>query len=344
MDDGKLSRADFAYFVSIRLSFISCRCEGNLVMEYYYADQFTRQFDFHQDVSADLNLDNLPDPEIMLRYHHVLTRYGTGSQVLHPRQCNLLERNTTRAFCEWWSKMFICFACDPHVNDSKRKRSDLFDMNISKNEGKRASKPKLKIVPSRKPLESFVPPMDDDSSRLKIPRIDVIIPATLNSAIRFESIVPLPYDKLPIGVGEPSIEKVIELPSEGDFDSLYATILQRGVDVTPIESKVEGLIKQACDFKDLTQSYSSQTFAEEHDNCRMEVHEELLKELQLLEDQKKDLSSKAAANEYLLQEVGREVIGLHGQIDIHKATEVMDAASKASLEKAEAYIKEYSKM
>ncbi|KAJ8430731.1 LOW QUALITY PROTEIN: hypothetical protein Cgig2_001304 [Carnegiea gigantea] len=42
------------------------------------------------------------------------------------------------------------------------------------------------------------------------------------------------------------------LPSlEGVFDILYATILQRGVDVTPLESKVKGLIKQACDFKDL---------------------------------------------------------------------------------------------
>lgn len=42
------------------------------------------------------------------------------------------------------------------------------------------------------------------------------------------------------------------LPSlKGDFDSLYATILQRVVDFIPLESKVEGLIKQTCDFKDL---------------------------------------------------------------------------------------------
>ena len=48
------------------------------------------------------------------------------------------------------------------------------------------------------------------------------------------------------------------LPSlKGNFDSLYATILQRGVDITPLESKVEGMIKQTCDFKDLQQSYSS---------------------------------------------------------------------------------------
>jgi len=42
------------------------------------------------------------------------------------------------------------------------------------------------------------------------------------------------------------------LPSlKGNFDSLYAIILQRGVNVTPLESKVEGLVKQVCDFKDL---------------------------------------------------------------------------------------------
>ncbi|KAJ8425987.1 hypothetical protein Cgig2_009494 [Carnegiea gigantea] len=51
------------------------------------------------DVSTDLDFDNLPN--------HVLTRYGTGSQVLLPRGCNLLERNTTCAFHEWWYKMFI---------------------------------------------------------------------------------------------------------------------------------------------------------------------------------------------------------------------------------------------
>jgi len=42
------------------------------------------------------------------------------------------------------------------------------------------------------------------------------------------------------------------LPSlKGDYDSLYVTILQIGVDVTPLESKLKGLIKQVCDFKDL---------------------------------------------------------------------------------------------
>ena len=66
------------------------------------------------------------------------------------------------------------------------------------------------------------------------------------------------------------------LPSlRGDFDSLYATILQRGVHVTPLESKVEGLIRQACDFKDVQQSYSGRISTEEHNNCRMEVQGKL---------------------------------------------------------------------
>ncbi|KAJ8425372.1 LOW QUALITY PROTEIN: hypothetical protein Cgig2_003650 [Carnegiea gigantea] len=146
--------------------------------------------------------------------------------------------------------------------------------------------------------------------------------------------------------------------------NLYATILQRGADVTPLESNVEGLIKQACDFRDL---YSGQTSTEEHDSCRMEVQgkldeascrlntgrahynakvdelkqvefrrKEQRKELQLLGNQKKDLS----LSEHSLQETEREVIDLQGQTDILNAIEVMDAAIKPSLEKTKAYIKE----
>ena len=47
-----------------------------------------------------------------------------------------------------------------------------------------------------------------------------------------------------------------------------------------------------------------------------------------------------AASEHLIQEVGREVIDLQGQIEVLNTTEVMHAATKVSLEKAEAYIKE----
>ncbi|KAJ8433884.1 hypothetical protein Cgig2_004606 [Carnegiea gigantea] len=429
VDDGKLSRADFAYF----------------------------------DVPIDLDFDNLPDPEAMLRYYHILMRCGTGSQVLLLGRCNLLERNTTRTFREWWPKMSVSLPCSPHASGFKRKCSDLSDTNISKDEGK--LKPKLKIVYSGKPVEPFVPAIEDGSSRVKIPGIDVGTSAMPFPAIPIQSIAPLP---------QPSTQKVIELPLEGaenimdildaepnpvecmeesddvnfkeglahvplplgsqcfpsvgripsfdkdlfdsrsglvnsrgvcppdddevesirranahssvprpqcplkevdknaarvlrkaildkvcltsfdglpslrgDFDSLYTTILQRGVDVIALESKVE-----ACDFKDLQQSYSGRISAEEHNNCHMEVQgkldeasrrlntegthyeakaaelkhvesrrQELLKELQLLEDQQKELSSQ-------------------GQIEVLNATEMMDAATKASLEKAESYIKE----
>ncbi|KAJ8429623.1 hypothetical protein Cgig2_012285 [Carnegiea gigantea] len=345
---------------------------------------------------------------------------------------------------EWWPKMFISLPCSPQASGSKRKRSDLSDTNISKDEGK--LKPKLKIVCSGKPVEHFIPVMEDGSSRVKIPGIDVGTPATPIPAISTQSIAPLPQDELPVGVCEPSTRKgesdvvnfkeglahvplpsgsqcfpsaghipsfgkdlfdsrsrlvnsrgvcpsdddVVEsihrvnahssvdknaarvlgkaildkvcrtpfdgLPSlRGDFDSLYATILQRGVDIIPLESK----------------SYYSRISAEEYNNCRMEVQgrldeafrglntegthyeakaaelkhvesrrQELLKELQLLENQQKELSSQVATSKHLLQEVEREVIDLQGQIEVLNATEVMDAATKASLEKAEAYIKE----
>ncbi|KAJ8426572.1 LOW QUALITY PROTEIN: hypothetical protein Cgig2_022309 [Carnegiea gigantea] len=429
--------------------------------------------------------------------------------VLLPGRCNLLERNTTRAFREWWPKMFVSPPCSPHANGSKRKRSDLSDTNISKDEGK--LKPKLKIIHSGRPVEPFVPVIENGSSRVDIPGIDVGPLVMPIPAIPIQSIAPLPQDELPVEVCEPSTQKVTELPPEdaenimdildaepnpiecmgesddvnfkeglahiplpsgsqcfpsvgripsfgkdlfdsrsrlvssrgvcppdddevesirkvnahspvpcpqrplkvpqggisvfdanafikevdknaarvlgkaildkvcrtpfdrlpslrGDFDSLYATILQRGVDVTPLESRVEGLIRQACDFKDLQQSYSGRISAEEHnkshggklDEASRQVNtegthyeakaaelkhvesrrQELLKELQLLEDQQKELSSQVAASEHLLQEVEREVIDLQGQIEVLNATEVMDAATKASLEKAEAYIKE----
>ena len=36
------------------------------------------------------------------------------------------------------------------------------------------------------------------------------------------------------------------ISSTGDLNSLYTIIVQRGVDIAPLENKVEGLINQAC--------------------------------------------------------------------------------------------------
>jgi len=80
----------------------------------------------------------------------------------------------------------------PHANDSKRKQSDLSDTNISKDESKLGSKPKLKIVHFGKPLEPFVPLMEDGSFGVKIPGVDVVIPMTHIPAIPIQSIAPLP--------------------------------------------------------------------------------------------------------------------------------------------------------
>ena len=51
-------------------------------MEHYFPNSFNSQFSFHQDVPADLDFNNLSDLETMPRCHHVLTRYGIGSQIL----------------------------------------------------------------------------------------------------------------------------------------------------------------------------------------------------------------------------------------------------------------------
>ncbi|KAJ8421642.1 hypothetical protein Cgig2_003844 [Carnegiea gigantea] len=153
----------------------------------------------------------------------------------------------------------------------------------SQDEGKLGSKPQLKIARSGKPLEPFILLMEDGSSPVKIPGIDVVI-----------SLPPIP-----------------------------AILIQS--------------------ITSLSQSYTGQTSAKEQDSCRMEVQgkldkasrwlntegahyeakvavlkqvksrrEEQLKELQFLEDQKKDIGSQVAANEHLLQETELEVNDFQG--------------------------------
>ncbi|KAJ8435874.1 hypothetical protein Cgig2_008414 [Carnegiea gigantea] len=99
------------------------------------------------DITTDLDFDNFPNLETILCYQHVHTRYGTGSQLLP----------------------------SPHASDSKRKQSDLSDMNISKDEGKLSFKPKIEFVHSWKPLEHFVAPTEDGSFHVEIQGIDVAI-------------------------------------------------------------------------------------------------------------------------------------------------------------------------
>ncbi|KAJ8432327.1 LOW QUALITY PROTEIN: hypothetical protein Cgig2_032334 [Carnegiea gigantea] len=209
------------------------------------------------------------------------------------------------------------------------------------------------------------PPNDDEVESIRRANAPSLVP-------RLQRLLRAPQGGISVFNAAAVIKEVSCTPFDGlsslkgNFNSLYAIILHRGVDVTPLESKAEGLIKQACDFKDLQLSYSDRTSTEEHDSYRMEVQgkldeasrwlntkgthskakiaelkqvelrrEELLKELQLSEDQKKDLSSQVAASEHKLS--GKL---LTCSIDILNATKVMDTATKASIEKAEAYIKE----
>ena len=86
--------------------------------------------------------------------------------------------------------MFVSSPCSPHASVSKRKHDDLSDTNIPKDEGK--PKPKLKIVRSGKPVEPYVLAMENGSSRVEIPGIDVGTLATPIPAIPIQSIAPLP--------------------------------------------------------------------------------------------------------------------------------------------------------
>ncbi|KAJ8432645.1 LOW QUALITY PROTEIN: hypothetical protein Cgig2_011811 [Carnegiea gigantea] len=505
VDNGQLSRADFAYFASIRSSYVCCRCDDSFVMEHYCPHRFSRQFGFHQDIPAYIDFSILLSSKIMLRLYQACIRYGTNSRMFFPGQCPSLERKFTHCFQEWWSKI------------SKRKRVSSSDQNIQRNEASSGSRPKFKIIHSQKPLRSPALETEDNTPQTKIPRVDAALPVAPISAVPIQSVPmapeasddvrltlePLPVtasrrklksiivclfdeqgmpnaggSKLDYGktvfpppdgaenimdildcdpspaacMGEsgdmnfkekmayvplpsrshcfPSIEhlsslgqdflsdddeaestpkvgapqvlppprlsratpdvsvfnvnvvirevnksgarmtgqvildKVLRTPFErlhclkGEFDSLYDLIHERGGDATLLKNKVERLVHQACDLKDLQESYSDRMTIEVRESRRVEVgskldaasyqldteiarynalkaklgevdlrHEELLKELQSLNDQKKDLCCQT-------------VIDLKGQIDTLNAIEVIDLATKASLEKTEAYVKE----
>jgi len=55
------------------------------------------------------------------------------------------------------------------------KQSNLFNMNMTNDEGKLGSKPKIEFIHSGKPLDYFVPPTKDGSFHVEIPGIDVAI-------------------------------------------------------------------------------------------------------------------------------------------------------------------------
>ncbi|KAJ8422179.1 hypothetical protein Cgig2_015760 [Carnegiea gigantea] len=339
-------------------------CKGKPTIEQWIAFWFQRPNKYHVSKKSDQG-NQIPHPGILFSIINVGVRGGMILAKNFDTHESVSEASSSPGMVKFSSlghaKSF------QSASDSKRKRSDFFTRKFQRMKANLVAK--LKIVCSEKPLEHFVLPMDDGSSCIKIPGIDVVVPATPVPAIPIKSVAPLPQDKLPIKVREPSIKKVTKLPPEGaenimhilnaepnptecmvsrtpfdqppspkgDFDSLYATILQRGVDV-------KGLVKQACKLDGAFHWLNTEGThykAKTAELKQVELkREELLKELRLLEDQKKDLSSQVAVSEHLLQEAKQEVIDLQGQIDILNATEVIDAATKASLEKAEAYIKE----
>ncbi|KAJ8437553.1 hypothetical protein Cgig2_017906 [Carnegiea gigantea] len=130
-DDNKLSRIDFAYFMSIR------------------------------------SIDNLASTRMFLLTRTLIIFLIRNNASLSPRAHTLW--NKVSSITSWamhftWDKNHSC-------------------ISIPKDEGIYGSKPKLKIVQTGKPLEHFVPLTEDDSSRVKIPGIDVVIPTTPIPAI-----------------------------------------------------------------------------------------------------------------------------------------------------------------
>ena len=77
--------------------------------------------------------------------------------------------------------------------------------------------------------------------------------------------------------GQVILDKVLRTPFErlrclkGELDSLYDLINDRGGDATPLKNKVEKLIQQAHDLKDLQGSYSDRMTSEVRESRRIEV-------------------------------------------------------------------------
>ncbi|KAJ8424352.1 hypothetical protein Cgig2_033471 [Carnegiea gigantea] len=146
----------------------------------------------------------------------------------------------------------------------------------------------------------------------------------------------------------------------GEFNSLYDLINERGGDATPLKSKVKRLIHQACDLKDLQESYSDRMTTKVRESHLIEVgsklneasyqleikstrYNALKTKLEQVDSRHKELWKgfcQAVASRDLLQEAEWAVLDLKGQIDTLNAIEVIDPATKASLEKTEAYVKE----
>ncbi|KAJ8438679.1 hypothetical protein Cgig2_011862 [Carnegiea gigantea] len=124
---------------------------------------------------------------------------------------------------------------------------------------------------------------------------------------------------------------------KGEFDSLYNLINERG-GVRELPLEVGTKLNEASHQLAVESTHYSALKAklgQVDSRC-----EELLKKLQSLDVQRKDLSCQVVASEDLLQEDELAVIDLKGQIDTLNAIEVIDPTTQANLEKTEAYVKE----
>ncbi|KAL3519896.1 hypothetical protein ACH5RR_018045 [Cinchona calisaya] len=84
-DDHSLSSFKFNYFMNLRSSYLSLRCEDLYVVEIYSPHRFSRQFGFYQDLLGE-HSEELPASvlERMYQLYSSCTRVGTKSKVSVP--------------------------------------------------------------------------------------------------------------------------------------------------------------------------------------------------------------------------------------------------------------------
>ncbi|KAJ8433467.1 hypothetical protein Cgig2_026630 [Carnegiea gigantea] len=272
----------------------------------------------------------------MLCYHDVLIRYRIRSHIITP-----------------WVMQFTPEKYHfLHASDSKGNQSDLSDTNVSKDEDKLGSNPKLKIVSFGKPLEPFVLLIEDGSSHVRIPGIDVAILATPILVIPIQSIAPSKKKgesddvnfkeelaHVPLSFGshlsierKPSFDKDL-FDSGSRLDGSKSQVRsynQCSFTGTLSVASLESSVRRISIFN------IDAVMTEVDKNLARVFGKAILDKAMLTTFMPSSIKEVPASFHYRVRLKGT----LSKHIDIINANEVMDTTIKASLGKTEAYIKE----
>ncbi|KAJ8420734.1 hypothetical protein Cgig2_023006 [Carnegiea gigantea] len=309
VDIGQLSRADFAYFASIRSSYVCCRCEDSFVQQTIWLSsghsrghRFLHPPEFKDYASTPSSLYTLWDQfsRVFFLVNALLWR---GNSLV-----------ASKSGGPKWSSLHQILI----LEGAQRGRERSSDQNIQRNEAPSGSRPKFKIIRSQKHLRSPALETEDNPPQTKIPGVDTALSVAPISVFPIQSVpmapkasdeVRLTLEPLPVTAYRRKLKSIIVcLLDEQGMSNVGGSKLDYGKTVFPPLDDAKNIM----DILDCDPSPPA---------CMGESG---------------DMNFK----EKLAYEAEQAVIDLKGQIDTLNAIEVIDPATKASLEKTEAYVKE----